>query len=95
VTQKIIDPWNERFLEPLRDEAAALKAIAVGEASPEQQKKGLHWIIHRCSGANLDTFAPGHPDVSVYRQGRASVGLDMMQILLRKLDTFKSKNPEK
>lgn len=75
-------PWQ--FVEPTLDEARALKAVAVGEATPEQQKKALGWIIHRACGASLDTFSPGEPDVSAYRQGRRAVGVLITQVLLMK-----------
>lgn len=75
-------PWQ--FVEPTLDEARAVKALAVGEATPEQQKKALWWIMHRASGVSLDTFAPGEPDVSSYRQGRRAVGVLITQVLLMK-----------
>lgn len=82
MTQKILAPW--KFVEPTLEEARALKAVAVGEANSEQQKKALSWIIHRACGATLDTFAPGEPDVSAYRQGRRAVAVLITQVLLLK-----------
>lgn len=70
-------------MQPSLDEARALKALAVGEATPEQQKKALAWIIHRAAGASLDTFEPGKPDVSAYRQGRRAVGVLIAQVLMQ------------
>jgi hypothetical protein len=85
--QTIKRPWQ--FAEPTLDEARALKAIALGEATAEQQKKALSWIIHRACGSSLDTFAPGEPDVSAYRQGRRAVGVLITQVLLMKPDELR------
>lgn len=82
MTQTVKAPWQ--FVEPTLDEARALRAVAVGEATSEQQKKALSWIIHRACGASLDTFAPGQPDVAAYRQGRRGVAVLITQVLLTK-----------
>ena len=79
---KVQDPWQ--FVNPTLSEARALKAIAVGEATPEQQKMGLSWIIHRACGYSLSTFAPGQPDVSGNREGRRDVAVLITQVLLMK-----------
>lgn len=87
MTQTVVAPWQ--FVEPTLDEARALKAVAVGEATSEQQKKALSWIIHRACGATLDTFAPGQPDVAAYRQGRRAVAVLITQVLLLKPDELR------
>jgi hypothetical protein len=87
VARKVSRPWQ--FVEPSLDEARALQALAVGEASPEQQKKALAWIIHRACGASLDTFEPGQPDVSSYRQGRRAVGVLITQVLITKPENLR------
>lgn len=76
------DPWL--FSAPSIEEARAVQAIAVGEATSEQQKVGLGWIRRRACGAGLDTFAPGQPDLSHYRQGRQSVSVLITQVLFTK-----------
>lgn len=82
MTQTVVAPWQ--FVEPTLSEARALKAVAVGEATPEQQKMALSWIIHRACGYSLDTFSPGQPDVAGYRQGRRAVAVLITQVLLTK-----------
>lgn len=80
--RKVSAPWQ--FVNPSIDEARALKATAVGEATSEQQKKALAWIIHRACGLSLDTFVPGEADTSAYRQGRRAVAVLIQQVLLMK-----------
>ena len=80
--KKVHAPWQ--FNLPSIEEARAIKAIAVGEATAEQQKKGLAWIIHRACGLSLDTFVQGEPDTSAYRQGRRAVAVLIQQVLLLK-----------
>lgn len=84
----IIDPWQHN--EPTLDEARALKAYALGEATPEQQKLSLRWIVQRECGLGLDTFVTGKPDLSAYLAGKRSVGVKIQQVLLTKIDHYRN-----
>lgn len=59
-------------------DAAAIKAVASGTASPEQQKTALEWVVLRASMYGEETFSPGHTDSSAYFAGRRSVALQVM-----------------
>lgn len=62
-------------------DAAAIKAVAAGNASPGQQKQALLWIMEEASGAWRDSISPGQPDVSNYFIGRRSVALQITAVL--------------
>jgi hypothetical protein len=87
MTRTVVAPWE--FVEPTLEEARALKAVAVGEATSEQQKRALSWIIHRACGYSLDPFAPGQPDVMANRVGRRGVAVLITQVLLTKSDDLR------
>ena len=55
-------------------ETRALKALAKGEATPEQQKLALEAIIFKFSGFGDVPFVPGAPDESAFMSGRQFVG---------------------
>ncbi len=66
-------------------DAAAMKALARGDASADQQKRALDWII-RCAAMTYDeSFVPGHPDVAAYRAGRISVGRQIVGLINAKI----------
>ena len=55
-------------------ETRAIKALAKGEASPEQQKLALEVIMFKFSGFGDVPFVPGAPDESAFMSGRSFVG---------------------
>ncbi|MGE0231425.1 MAG: hypothetical protein AB7O39_03190 [Flavobacteriaceae bacterium] len=65
--------------------ARALKAIAAGTASPEQQKTGLNWICEKAGGFFDDAMQPGMPDATHYMSGRRSVTIQIRHILQVKI----------
>lgn len=73
---KIYDP--AKFTE---EQAAALRAVAKGNASPGQQKTALLWIMEDACGTWSDGFSPGKPDVTTYMDGRRSVALQITAVL--------------
>lgn len=87
VAARIQDPWS--FWMPSIEEARAVKAVAVGEATSEQQKVAVSWILQRACGLSLDTFVPGQSDTSAVRQGRRQAGLLIQQVLFTKADHWR------
>lgn len=63
------------------EQAAAIKAVAKGNASPDQQKTALLWIMDDACGTWMDAIQPGHPDVTAYLTGRKSVALQISTVL--------------
>lgn len=65
-------------------DAVAMHALALGEATPDQQKRALNWIIYNACGTYEPEFrsdAREHAAVS----GRRLVGLEIVKML--KLNT--------
>lgn len=62
-------------------DAAAVQAMARGEATPEQQRRALDWIIKRAAMTYDVTFHPGLPDASAFAEGRRFVGLEAVKLL--------------
>lgn len=70
-------------------DAAALKAVAAGNASSSQQKRALQWIVHAAAMTYDETFVPGHCDLSDYLAGRRNVGLQIVKLLNVPIEHFK------
>lgn len=70
-------------------DAAALQALARGDATADQQLRALKWIVERAAGAYEHTFVPGAADQSTYLEGRRSVGLQVVKLLKVSLPALK------
>jgi hypothetical protein len=68
-------PW-----EPA--DASALQALQQGEASPEQQRRALDWVIKIACGTYNTSFYPGQPDASAFAEGRRFVGTEIVKLLI-------------
>lgn len=60
---------------------SAVQALERGDASPEQQKRALNWIIRSAAATYDNTFFPGQPDASAFSAGRRFVGLELVKLL--------------
>jgi len=67
-------PW-----EPA--DASALQALTRGEASPEQQRRALDWIVKVGAGTYNVSFMPGQADSTAFAEGRRYVGLQIVKLL--------------
>lgn len=76
-------------------DAAALQALALGEASPEQQRRALDWIIKSAAGTYQTSFIPGAPDASAFSEGRRFVGLQLVKLLSLNLAVIRNAQQEK
>ena len=72
-------------------DAAAIQALQRGDASAEQQRRALAWIINIAAGTYDLSYRPGGPDGerdTTFALGRAFVGqqiVKVMKIALTKL----------
>lgn len=76
-------------------EVLAVKAVAAGNASPEQQKRALDWIIQKAARTYDEPFMPGQHDLTLNLLGRRNVGLQIVKLInvpVKKL--VPSKNPQ-
>lgn len=62
-------------------EVAAVKAVAAGNASPEQQKRALNWIIQKAARTYDEPFMPGQHDLTLNLLGRRNVGLQIVKLI--------------
>lgn len=74
-----------------KQEVAAIKALAIGEATEVQQKLALHVIVNKFSRAQDLLYIPGSFDQTALLNGRAFVGqqvLKYINIPVGKLDVL-------
>ena len=65
----------------------AIKACVFGNATPEQAKLALNFIVHGLAGVDRLGFAlPGDADVMAWRNGRRFVGLQIERIVAEPTD---------
>lgn len=62
-------------------DAAALQALARGDATPEQQKRALDWTINKAARAYDVSFQPDNPHGTDFFEGRRYVGLKIVELL--------------
>lgn len=70
-------------------DAAAIKALNSGEATPDQQKKALSWIIKEACGIGLISFDPDNSRATDFNEGKRFVGVQLVAILAEPLENFK------
>lgn len=76
-----IGPWNPVDYEPA--DASAIQALLAGEASPEQQRRALKWIIEAASGLYDQSFYPGGEEGrrnTDFAEGRRFVGNQVVKM---------------
>lgn len=61
-------------------DASAFQALARGEASPDQQRRALDWLIMRAAGTYEFHFYPSDRDTT-FALGRAFVGQQVRKLL--------------
>lgn len=62
-------------------DASALQALQRGDASPEQQRRALDWVINSASRYYDISFQPGQPDAGHFMEGRRFVGGEVVKLL--------------
>lgn len=70
------------FAPALYDDAhiGAIQALFRGDAEPEQQKRGIKWIVEQAAQADEQTFQPVNGKVQDFLEGRRSVGLQIRKL---------------
>jgi hypothetical protein len=83
-------------LQPVRPrvhEAAAVKALFKGDATPEQQQRAVEFILLRLCGVTQRTFDPLNPHATAFAEGQRDIGLQLNGI--RDMDITKLKQDAK
>lgn len=77
------DPaWKPALYEPR--EVEGIKALAKGEASPEQQRLALDWIINTAAGTYELSFRSdkeGGDRETAFAEGRRFVGMQLVKMV--------------
>lgn len=60
---------------------SALKGLAAGTASPEQQQRALKWIIEAACGTYELSYRPESDRDTAFAEGRRFVGLQIVKAL--------------
>lgn len=58
-----------------------MQALSRGDASSDQQKRALEWVIKRAAMTYDETFVPGQADVSDFLAGRRNVGTQIVKLI--------------
>lgn len=73
-------PWENA-------DAAAVQALAVGKATPDQQQRALNWMINSAAGT-YDLEYRTEPRDHAFASGRRFVGLQIVKLLKINLAAF-------
>lgn len=77
---KVVRPvWATATYEPA--DAAAIKALVRGGATPEQQKRAIDWIIRGACQTYDEQFVPDSARVTDFLLGRRSVGQQIIKLM--------------
>lgn len=60
-------------------DAAAVSALATGEATPDQQIRAIKWIVEQCAGTYEFHYYPSERDTS-FALGRGFVGQQIVKL---------------
>lgn len=63
-------------------DASAMQALQRGDATPEQQRRALDWIIKVGAATYNTSFQPGAPDATAFAEGRRFVGTEIIKLLM-------------
>lgn len=79
-TPKPVEPWKPP--EWQNADAQAVKALARGDATPEQQRRALDWIIREACATYEFAFHPGANDRETnLALGRQMVGQQIVKLI--------------
>jgi hypothetical protein len=88
------EPWKPASWE--LPDAAAVQALQRGDATPDQQRHALKYIVNTLAGTYDGSFRPG-PDgerVTAFAEGKRFVGLQIVKLANLALGRFKDKPSE-
>ena len=88
-------PWKPAGYE-LAD-AAAIQALMRGDASAEQQRRAMKWIIEKAAGTYDQSFYPGGDDGrrnTDFAEGRRFVGNSIVKLSKVNVSSLRRKESE-
>lgn len=84
------EPWMPAEYEIA--DVAAIQAIFRGDATPDQQKRALNWVIERAAGTYDMSYIPGGADGARntdFAEGKRFVGNSIVKMLKINLGTLR------
>ena len=72
-------------------DASAIQALERGEATPEQQKRALKWIVETASSTYDLSYRPESERDTAFAEGRRFVGLNIVKLLKLQLSLLRRK----
>jgi len=87
-------PWLPADWE--QADVSALQALLKGEATPDQQKRALDWIIVSAAGTYEQSYRPGGQDGerdTCFAEGRRFVGNQIIKALKISLYALRNREP--
>lgn len=87
-----MEPWKPAHYDIA--DAAAIQALARGDASPDQQKRALIWIVEVCSARSDMSFRPGAGGDrdTIFAEGKRWVGIQVAKLANLNLMNMKKEN---
>lgn len=73
------DPRKPTLWEPV--DAHAFKALARGEATADQQKHALNFLVNELAGTYDLSYRPERPYDTSFAEGKRHVGLQVVKLL--------------
>lgn len=83
--------WQPPPWEP--SDAAAIQALARGEADADQQRRAIRWIVETAASAYDMHYRPESPRDTDFALGRAFVGQQVVKLSKINLSKLKEKTP--
>lgn len=72
-------------------DAAAIQALARGEATPDQQRRALEWIVNQACGTYEMQYRPGSARDTDFSLGRQFVGQQIVTMTKLNLNQLRKK----
>ena len=78
--------WHPPTYE--KEHVRAIQALAQGNATEQEQRAALDWIINVAAATYDEPFRPNSQDAVNYMLGRRSVGLAIVKLIKLKPEIF-------
>lgn len=88
---KLFEPWAPPHAE--LHEVVAIKALAQGTATEDQQKFALHFILVKICGVDDEPYCPGSDRDTAYALGKRRVATYLRSLLAADIRKFKDGQP--
>ena len=74
-------------------DASAVQALTVGEATPDQQKRAIKWVVETAAGTYDQSFHPGPEGDrdTAFAEGRRFVGNSIVKLTRINISSLRSR----